>query len=74
MPREFMKEHPDGVFVATATQGGWCACGCGHFKIALVDDDGLMRASFGYDQAGWLRWLKSTRAAIEAGEPPEFFS
>jgi hypothetical protein len=74
LPQDMVKEHPDGVFHASSTQGGWCTCGCGNFKVSLLDDCGLSHASFGFSRDDWLRWLEEAKAVIEAGQPPEFLS
>lgn len=47
---------------------GLCPCGCGSYKVILLDEHGRGLATCGWDKEGWLRFMRSVLESIEAEE------
>ena len=37
---------------------GMCPCGCGVFKVALIDEHDEVIATFGFSEEGWVDFMR----------------
>lgn len=50
---------------------GLCPCGCGVFRVAIVDEHDKPQYSFGFTHEGWLGFMDNVLKSIDREEAEE---